>query len=152
MSIRIIAVGKKHESWIKEGIERHEERLRKPFDVEWILLPHSSREGREARQEESERIRSKLMAEDFVILLDERGMQLDSPAFSRLLQDGLMEHARITVVVGGAYGVDEELRTRANAVLSLSKMVFPHQMVRLILVEQIYRAEQIVRGGAYHHE
>ncbi len=150
--IRIIAVGKKHESWVEEGIERYEKRLRKPFDVQWALLPHSAKEGLQARQEESETIRKRLDNDDFVLLFDEYGKMLDSPAFSQLLQDRLAEQGKITAIIGGAYGVDKELQARANVVLSLSKMVFPHQMVRQIVVEQIYRAEQIALGGPYHHE
>ena len=150
--IRIVAIGKKHESWVQEGIDRYQKRLRKPFDIEWVLLPHSSREGREARQEESEAIQKRLSADDYMVLLDERGMLLDSPALSRLLVQSFSEKARVTVVIGGAYGVTDELREHADTVVSLSPMVFPHQLVRLIVTEQIYRADQISRGGPYHHE
>lgn len=148
MAIRILAVGKKHESWIEEGVERYEKRLRKHFAVEWILLPHSSREGLQARQEESERILSRLSSDDFVILLDERGEMLDSPGFSVMLQ----AWPRAVLVIGGAYGVSDALVSRANKVLSLSPLVFPHQLVRLILVEQVYRAQEIASGSPYHHE
>jgi 23S rRNA (pseudouridine1915-N3)-methyltransferase len=149
--IQIIAIGKKHESWIEAGVERYQKRLRKPFDVEWVLLPHSSKEGLQAREDESGRILSRLAPPDFVLLLDERGELLDSSALSRLFEQTLAS-ASLTIVIGGAYGVNDELRARANRTLSLSPLVFPHQLVRLIVVEQIYRAEQIARGGAYHHE
>lgn len=152
MAIRIIAVGKKHESWIQEGVERYEKRLRKPFDIEWILLPHSSREGLQARQEESERILSRLNDTDFVVLLDEKGEMLDSPGFSRLLLSKLERSQQVVLIIGGAYGVSEVLYQRANTVLSLSPLVFPHQLVRLILVEQVYRAQEIASGSPYHHE
>ena len=79
--IRIIAIGKKHESWIEDGIERYQKRLRKPLNVEWILLPHSSREGLQARQEESERVLARINDDEFVLLLDERGDAYDSPVF-----------------------------------------------------------------------
>lgn len=146
--IRIIAVGKKHESWVASGIERYQKRLRKPYDVEWVLLPHSSREGSQARQEESERILSRLGDSGFVLLLDERGELLDSPALSALLQ----VNSRIVIIIGGAYGVNDALRARANKVVSLSPLVYPHQLVRLVLIEQLYRAQEIASGGAYHHE
>lgn len=152
MAIRIIAVGKKHESWVDEGIERYSKRLRKPFNVEWVLMPHSAREGDLARQEESEAIQKRLSSDDFTVLLDERGELLDSPALSRLLLKGMEQKAQIAIIIGGAYGVTDELRTQADKVVSLSPMVFPHQLVRLIMTEQIYRAEQIAQGGPYHHE
>jgi len=149
--IRVIAVGKKHESWIKEGVERYEKRLRKPFDVEWIFLPHSSREGLQARQEESGRILARLSRDEFVILLDEQGELLDSPTVATKLSKLLQAWPRAVIVIGGAYGVDEGVHQRANVVWSLSPLVFPHQLVRLILVEQLYRAQEIAAGGPYHH-
>lgn len=151
MPIRIIAVGKKHESWINEGIDRYEKRLKKPFTVEWVFLPHSAREGVAARQEESERILSRLTSNEYLILLDERGKMFDSPALSRLLLAPLESSTNVTIVIGGAYGVDESVHQRANAVWSLSQLVFPHQLVRLILAEQLYRAQEIAAGGPYHH-
>lgn len=152
MSIRVIAVGKRHESWVSEGIERYSKRLRKPFDTEWVLLPHSAREAAQARQEESEAIRKRLGDDDFVFLLDERGELLDSPALSQLLTKELGSKARVTLIIGGAYGVDDELRQRADRTISLSPMVFPHQLVRLILIEQLYRSQEIAAGHPYHHD
>ena len=150
--IRVVAVGKRHESWVAEGIERYETRLKKPFDVEWLIIAHSAFEADRARQEESERILSRLRDDDFVVLLDERGKNIDSPALSRLYEDELSHGKQIVVIIGGAYGVDDRIHQRADMVWSLSKLVFPHQLVRLMLVEQIYRAQEIARGGAYHHE
>jgi 23S rRNA (pseudouridine1915-N3)-methyltransferase len=152
MSLHIIAIGKKHESWIQEGIERYQKRLKTPFNVEWILLPHSSLEGLSARQEESGRILSRLDAYTYVILLDERGKMVDSPEFSKLLEAQINTSQKIVLVIGGAYGVNEEIRNKASYTLSLSPLVFPHQLVRLLLVEQIYRAQEIAHGGAYHHD
>lgn len=151
MPIKIVAVGKRHEPWVLEGIERYEKRLKRPFDTKWVLLPHSAREGAIARQEESERILSRLHGNDFVILLDERGKAIDSPALSDLLLAPLEASRPVTVIIGGAYGVDESIHARANFVLSLSPMVFPHQLVRLILAEQLYRAQEISLGNPYHH-
>lgn len=150
--IRIIAIGKKHESWVVEGVERYQKRLRKPFDVDWVLLPHSSREGLTARKEESDSIRGRLGKDDCVLLLDERGKLFGSCVFSRLLMKELGSSSAVSIVIGGAYGVDEGLRERANTVISLSQMVFPHQLVRLILIEQMYRAQEIAVGSPYHHE
>ena len=152
MSVRILAIGKKHEAWVADGIERYQKRLQRPFDMSWILLPHSAREGLTARQEESERILGRLDPSEFVILLDERGKLLDSPALSRQLISVLERSQLVTLVIGGAYGVDETVHARANLVWSLSPLVFPHQLVRLIGIEQLYRAQEIARGNPYHHE
>ena len=152
MSLHIIAIGKKHENWIAEGIERYQKRLKAPFSVEWILLPHSSLEGQSARQEESQRILSRLGVYTYIILLDERGTLIDSPAFAKLLEQPINTSQKIVFIIGGAYGVTEEVRQKASYSLSLSPLVFPHQLVRLLLVEQIYRAQEIAHGGAYHHD
>lgn len=151
MPIRIVAVGKKHEPWVAEGIARYEKRLQRPFTLSWVLLPHSSREGLLARQEESERILSRLPGGGVVILLDERGTLYDSPAFSKLLLAPLEVSKDVTLIIGGAYGVDRSIHERADFVWSLSPLVFPHQLVRLLLVEQLYRAQEIAGGRPYHH-
>lgn len=152
MPIRILAVGKKHESWVAEGIERYQKRLKAPFLVEWVLMAHSAFDGVKARQDESERILSRLHAHAYVILLDERGQELDSPGLANLLQAQLDHSRDVALVIGGAYGVDDRLRERADVVWSLSPLVLPHQLVRLVLTEQLYRAQQIASGGPYHHE
>lgn len=152
MSLKLLVIGKKHESWVDEGIARYEKRLKRPFDVEWVLLPHSSFDGDRARQEESDRILGRIKPEDFVILLDERGRNLSSPELSTLLLQPLETSQSVVVIIGGAYGVDARVHGRSNAVWSLSRLVFPHQLVRLLLVEQLYRAQEISRGSAYHHD
>ncbi|MFC7401916.1 23S rRNA (pseudouridine(1915)-N(3))-methyltransferase RlmH [Citricoccus sp. GCM10030269] len=151
MSVKILAIGKKHEPWVADGIDRYAKRLKKPFDVSWQLLPHSARDGDSARAEESARILTKVGERDHVLLLDERGTTFDSPGLSRHLQSRFDTGQAVTVVIGGAYGVDESVHSRADTVWSLSKLVFPHQLVRLILAEQLYRAQEIAGGRPYHH-
>jgi 23S rRNA (pseudouridine1915-N3)-methyltransferase len=151
LAVRILAVGKRHEPWVSAGIERYERRLRKPFDVSWQLLPHSAREGEAARAEESDRILAKTDPAAFLVLLDERGRNVDSPTLASTLQGAFESGRQATVVIGGAYGVDDRVRERADFVWSLSKAVFPHQLVRLILAEQLYRAQEIAAGRPYHH-
>lgn len=151
MSVRILAVGKKHERWVADGIARYEQRLRKPFDTRWQLLPHSVRDGEGARGEESDRILAKLDRSDLVVLLDERGANVDSPALAARLRGAFDAGRTVCVIIGGAYGVDDRVRRRADFVWSLSKLVFPHQLVRLILAEQVYRAQEISAGRPYHH-
>ena len=150
--MKIIAIGKKHEKWVTSGIELFEKRLKKPFDLKWDILPHSNFAEEKAREEETQRILAKIKPSDFVILLDERGKNISSPELSKILMNGFVNSQNFVIVIGGAFGVADELRQRANFVWSLSKLVFPHQIVRLILVEQIYRAQEISSGGKYHHE
>ena len=149
--IRIVAIGKKHESWVAEGVERYQKRLSGAWNIEWVLLPHSALEANRARQEESERIISRLNPADYVILLDERGKLLDSPTMSQVLMDAMSTERSTTFIIGGAYGVSDTLMQRANLIWSLSPLVFPHQLVRLLLVEQLYRAQAIAAGHPYHH-
>jgi len=151
MPLRIISVGKKHEPWVTEGIERYQKRLKQPFLVEWVLLPPSGYDELRARQDESTRILARLSADDYVVLLDERGKAIDSPALSRLLLEPLQSSRSVVIIIGGAYGVDDTVHDHANFTWSLSPLVFPHQLVRLILVEQLYRAQEISVGGPYHH-
>lgn len=152
MSIRVIAVGKKHLPWVQDAVQTYQKRLRAPFTVEWQLLPHASLKGHEARQEESRRIMGHLKPDDFVVLLDERGTMLSSPQVAAALSAQLDVSAKVVVIIGGAYGVDDTVMARANLVWSLSALVFPHQLVRVIVTEQLYRAQQIRQGGQYHHE
>lgn len=151
MALKIITVGKKHESWVKEGIERYQKRLRAPYDVVWVLLPHSRHEGDKARQEESQTILSRLKTDDVVILLDETGQLFNSVKMAEEVHERLVHSSSVVLIIGGAYGVDESVHARASLVWSLSPLVFPHQLVRLVLVEQIYRMQTISAGGAYHH-
>jgi 23S rRNA (pseudouridine1915-N3)-methyltransferase len=152
MSLHILAIGKKHESWVSEGIIRYQKRLKVPFIAEWVLVAHSSLTGLAARQDESERILTRLTTYDYIILLDERGKTLDSPTFAQLVKKKLDHSQKVLIIIGGAFGVTDELRIRADLIWSLSPLVFPHQLVRLVLTEQLYRAQQITLGGSYHHE
>lgn len=152
MSLHVLAVGKKHEEWVSGGINRYQKRLKAPFVAEWMLMAHSLSDGLAAREDESERILSRLDAYDYIILLDERGRALDSPEFAGVLKEELDHSQKVLIIIGGAYGVTDALRDRAHLVWSLSSLVFPHQLVRLILAEQVYRAQQITLGGSYHHE
>ena len=151
MALRVLMVGRKHEDWVVDGIRRYEKRLKKPFDLSWVSIPHSARENDAARKEESERLLAKL-GSDYVILLDERGKAITSPQLAKTLQKPLDNSRNVTLIIGGAYGVDQSVHDRADFVWSLSPLVFPHQLVRLILAEQVYRAQEIAAGRPYHHE
>jgi 23S rRNA (pseudouridine1915-N3)-methyltransferase len=125
-----------------------------PFSVEPVDTRRLGRMSDEARQREEE---SRLLLEriepgDFLVLLDERGRQLDSPEFANSLSSIFSGgRKRLVFSSGGAYGFSDAARKRADMLLSLSKMVFPHQLVRVIFLEQLYRAANILHGGSYHH-
>jgi len=145
-------VGKRHEPWVADGIERFSQRLKKPYNLEFKLVPHATAGEHRSREEESAAIEKQLRPADHVILLDERGKQFTSPQLAGHLQQ-LFDTARHPVlIIGGAYGVNDRLRARANTTWALSKLVFPHQLVRLMVVEQIYRAQEISAGRPYHHQ
>lgn len=150
--ITIIAVGKRHEPWLVDGIARYEQRMIHAWQLQWKLLPASKRSSDAARREESQQILRALSPQAYVVLLDERGTMLDSPALSRSLHQPMAQGKSLVLIIGGAYGVTEAVMERANLVWSLSRLVFPHQLVRLILAEQLYRAQQIAAGHPYHHQ
>ena len=122
------------------------------WQLQWKLLPASQRSSDAARREESQQILRALSPQAYVVLLDERGTMLDSPALSRSLHQPMAQGKSLVLIIGGAYGVTEAVMERANLVWSLSRLVFPHQLVRLILAEQLYRAQQIAAGHPYHHQ
>lgn len=152
MTIKIITVGKKHDVSIGGAIDEYSARVARIMHLEWEFVPASGKPEHEARKEESAQITQKLKSSDVVWLLDERGTQMSSPEFANKF-NVMQTHSvqNLILVIGGAYGVDDTLRTRADFVWSLSKLVLPHQLVRLVLTEQIYRATEINRGSGYHH-
>ena len=152
MKIVLISVGKRHDAAISVAINEYQKRLERALTVDWQFIAPSSYSEELARQAESAKILGTLKDSDMVWLLDERGEQISSPALSAKLTT-LKFHAvsRLVIIIGGAYGVDDSVRQRANWTWSLSKLVFPHQIVRLLLIEQLYRATEIERGSGYHH-
>lgn len=150
--ITIIAVGKRHDPWLADGIARYEQRMTRGWQLQWKLLPASKHSNDAARREESQQVLRVLSPQAYVVLLDERGTTLDSPALSRSLHQPIAQGKSLVLIIGGAYGVTEAVMERANLVWSLSRLVFPHQLVRLILAEQLYRAQQIAAGHPYHHQ
>jgi 23S rRNA (pseudouridine1915-N3)-methyltransferase len=153
MKYRIITVGKANESELSGAIRTYETRLARQVGIQWLFVPSVDLPlSKQQRVAESRCIDSRLSDKDYVILLDETGKQYSSEAFSeqlvRLRQRSLKE---ITFIIGGAYGVDEALQERADLIISFGKMVFPHQIMRLLLAEQLYRAATIESGSGYHH-
>ena len=141
--IRVIAGGKKHASWLAEACAEYEKRLRKPWAIEWQFVDEEKLDERVAR----------LKPDDFMVLLDENGQILSSPDLCQKLKAPLETGRDVVIVIGGAFGhFSPDILSRANLIWSLSKLVFPHQICRLIVTEQIYRAQEIYLGHAYHHE
>ena len=156
MKIALWTVGKQHDAYVKAGIEEFTKRLSKYFSVEWQIIPVPKNatmlsEG-EMKGKEGESIRQLLKDDDYLVALDERGQELTSEGLSRLVAqraDGGIK--RLVFLIGGAYGLDGEVLKLAKMQWSLSKLTFPHQLVRLILAEQLYRACTILRNEKYHH-
>ncbi len=147
MKMCIIAVGKPATDY-QGSILEYQSRISRHTPVDWKIIPH----GHNAK-EESEKILGACSEKDFVVLLDERGKELSSIELSQFVEKRLNEATqRLVFIIGGAYGVDESVQSRANFTWSLSKLIFPHELVRVILAEQIYRAFSILRGEKYHHE
>jgi 23S rRNA (pseudouridine1915-N3)-methyltransferase len=157
MKIQFWSVGKAHEPYVKEGVEMFTKRISNYFTVAWNILPVPKNAGMlsemDLKKKEGETILNWLKKEDYLIVLDERGKQLNSEGLAAFLQARANESARTVVfLIGGAYGVDEAVMQRANFKWSLSQLVFPHQLVRLVLAEQVYRACTILRNEKYHHQ
>ncbi|HEX4662727.1 MAG TPA: 23S rRNA (pseudouridine(1915)-N(3))-methyltransferase RlmH [Candidatus Saccharimonadales bacterium] len=152
MKITILAIGKKHESYVAEGIAEFSKRLERWATLEWKSLPYAGQDEATSRRLESASLLAKISDTDLVVLLDERGVQYDSPALAAHLESWRDSGKSVVFVIGGAYGVSAALQERADYTLSLSKFVFPHQLVRLILAEQLYRAFSIMNHLPYHHE
>ena len=149
--IRIVVVGKKHETMYLDAINHFEKRLKPWQKIEWLIIPPSGKNHELARTEESTMITAKLGSDDFVVLLDEEGEPLSSPEIAKELEKAQNQSKNIVFVIGGAYGVDEHIKSRANLNISFGRAVFPHQLVRVMLLEQLYRAHSIMAGSGYHH-
>ena len=154
MKISICSVGKANESYIKEGVDQFTKRIGHYYPIDWSLIPPSKlTEPAQIKKAEAESIQKALAKTDVLILLDEKGKMLDSPGLAKLIQQKANQSAqRIVFLIGGAFGVDETITQRADFCWSLSPLVFPHMLVRLILAEQVYRACSILANEKYHHE
>ncbi|MBT3226956.1 MAG: 23S rRNA (pseudouridine(1915)-N(3))-methyltransferase RlmH [Deltaproteobacteria bacterium] len=153
--IRVLCVGRKQETYLKSGIEIYLKKLQRYCEIEFKTIReaiYSSGTMTQWHAKEWKEIQSQLHNNSFLIVCDEKGSTLSSKAFARKLEDvALQGFSNIDFVIGGAYGLPAEVKSRANLVLSLSPMTFTHQMFRLFLVEQIYRAFTILKGEKYHH-
>jgi 23S rRNA (pseudouridine1915-N3)-methyltransferase len=156
MKIMFYSVGKPNDAYVQEGILDFTNRIAKYFPIGWQILPPPKNAAALSevalKKAESLIIIQQLQQDDYLVLLDERGALLNSPGLAQLIQQRANESSkRLIFLIGGAFGVDDNIMKRANNVWSLSKLVFPHMLVRLILAEQVYRACTILRNEKYHH-
>ncbi len=158
MKITIIAVGKLKEKYWKQAIAEYEKRLTAYTKVEIIEVPDekapenmSDKEIEQVKEKEGQRILAKIKPQSTVITLEIQGKMLSSEGLAKELDQRMTQGASdFTFVIGGSNGLHQDVMNRSNFALSFSKMTFPHQMMRVVLLEQVYRAFKINRGEAYH--
>lgn len=157
MKLIFRVIGKAHEPFVKEGVDMFTKRVTNYFPAEWHIIPMPKNSGSLSepglKKKEGELILQTFAKDDYVVLLDERGKQVTSEGFAQFIQQRANESTKnLVFIIGGAYGVSGEVMKRANYKWSLSPLVFPHQLVRLILAEQVYRACSIIKNEKYHHQ
>ena len=157
MTIRLLTIGKTDSKQLEELISIYEKRLSHYVKFEFDIIPDiknsKNLSEEQQKQKEGELILKQVTPSDFLIVLDENGKQFSSVEFSNLLQKRMNSGIKnLVFVIGGPYGFSNEVYLRANSKISLSKMTFSHQMVRLFVVEQIYRAFTILKNEPYHHD
>ena len=154
MKIHVFLVGKTSEAYLKEGIDIYLKRITNYISLKVeTLTPSKEKDKKKAIKEESRSILSKLLPADFIVVLDEGGKEISSKQLAELFQTWMVRGiGRVVFITGGAYGINPELKQRSDLILSLSKLTFTHQMVRLIFFEQVYRAMTIIKNENYHHD
>lgn len=157
MKIALLQTGKTTDKHIAEGVDIYSVRIRKYTDFEIITIPDLKNTRNmpveEQRVKEGQRILQAVGKDDFVVLLDERGKELRTGEFAEWIEKRTMIHSKkIVFVIGGPWGFSRDVYDSAGFRLSLSKMTFPHQLVRLLFTEQLYRAFTILKGEPYHHD
>jgi len=156
MKLQFWSVGKINEPYVKEGVDIFTKRISHYYPVEWNIIPVPKNTAMlsemDLKKKEGATILNFLQKEDYLVLLDERGKQLKSEELAKFIETRANESVKNMVfLIGGAFGVSDEVMQRANYKWSLSPLVFPHQLVRLILAEQVYRACTIIKNEKYHH-
>ncbi|MDQ3110721.1 MAG: 23S rRNA (pseudouridine(1915)-N(3))-methyltransferase RlmH [Bacteroidota bacterium] len=156
MKITLLLTGKTEDTWIKAGFEQYLKRLEHYCTLEVIELPALKQAGKlsvaEQNKVEGELQLAKISASDKLVLLDEKGKEFSSTGLSSWIgKQQSAGHKRMVFLVGGPFGFSDKVYARANERISLSQMTFSHQMVRVILAEQLYRAYTIIKGEKYHH-
>ena len=154
MKLLLVSAGKPHEPHVKTGIDDYTKRIANYFPVAWAIIPppKGPLTEEELKEKEAAAIRQLLKDGDYVVALDEKGTSLTSEGLSRFIQQrATASSKRVVFLIGGAYGLHTSVLDKAPFHWSLSPLTFPHQLVRLILAEQLYRACTILRNEKYHH-
>lgn len=154
MRLTFLAVGKKHDPAIAAAIEDYTRRLQKYCKPQWVIVapPKAQVSPQEQKRIETQALLAKLASSATVILLDEYGQTATTRQLAQQISELQHLHKEVIFVIGGAYGVTDDLKQRATRVVSLSKLTFPHQLVRLILAEQMYRVFTVLNNEPYHHD
>ncbi|MFN4253727.1 MAG: 23S rRNA (pseudouridine(1915)-N(3))-methyltransferase RlmH [Saprospiraceae bacterium] len=156
MKIEFWVIGKTNEAYLETGIGIFEKRLRRYLPFQMVVLPDvklKTTDGDLLKKEEAKLLQTRLAPEDFLVLLDENGQEFTSVGLADWLEKRLSgSHRRLLFLVGGAFGFAPEIYARANAKISLSRLTFSHQMVRVFFLEQLYRAMTILKNEPYHNE
>ena len=157
MKISFWSIGKNNESYIRQGVEKFTHRIGKYFKVEWNIIPVPKNAGMlsemDLKKKEAEIIFDWLSKDDYLVALDEKGKQLSSAGLADFIQARANQSIKnLVFLVGGVYGLDNAILKKADYKWSLSSLTFPHQLVRLILAEQVYRACSILKNEKYHHK
>jgi 23S rRNA (pseudouridine1915-N3)-methyltransferase len=157
MKVKLVVIGKTEEPYLIKGMREYENRITRYLSLEVVEIPGLKNASHLSKQEwkvkEAAKIRPVFTTSDILILLDEKGKEMTSVEFSSFLDKKFSSGSKnLVFVIGGPYGFDESVKKKAHFQLSLSKMTFSHQMVRLFFLEQLYRALTILRNEAYHHE
>jgi len=157
MKIVLLHIGKTSEKYIEEGISNFSSRIRKYSAFEIFTLPDirntRNMPAREQKIKEAEKILKFLKNDDFLVALDENGKEFSTLEFSSWLEKALaLSKKRVVFVIGGAWGLSDEVLQKADLRLSLSRLTFSHQVVRLLFLEQLYRVFTVIKGEPYHHE
>ena len=157
MKITLLAIGKTNTKYLQEGIEQYIKRLSHYIPFEFKILPDvKTTKGltqEKQKEMEGQMFLNCIQSGDVVVLLDERGKEMTSREFSIYLDKKMVTVAKnLIFIIGGPYGFSQEMYNRANEKLSLSKMTFSHEMIRMFFIEQIYRAMTILKGEPYHHD
>ena len=147
--MKIICVGKVKEKFFVDAINEYSKRISKYTKLEIIEIPDESKESI-AMKKEGEKILSKIKDNDYVVTLEIEGNSLTSLEFAKKIDNNFNSNKNLTFVIGGSYGLDESVKSRSDYKLSFSKFTFPHQLFRVILLEQIYRAYKINNNENYH--
>jgi len=153
--MKIICLGKTKQKFIKDGIDEYQKRISKYVKLDWLILPDVKLTGNNTieniKEQEAEIIIKKLPMSSFIIVLDETGKEFSSVKIAKFIENKLNTKKEVIYIIGGVYGLSNKILTKADLVLSFSRFTFTHQMIRLLLLEQLYRSFTIIKNKKYHY-